>query len=60
MKVRSNGLITFIEKTKDKREYCRAVAVLQKADAIIYDYIAIEHQVYIRTAKKWIEDYIKK
>lgn len=56
-----NGLRSFIEKTNDKREYRRAVAVLQKADAKTYDYIAREHRVHIRTAKKWIEDYyIKK
>lgn len=49
-----------MEKTNDKREYRRAVAVLEKADAKTYDYIALEHQVHIRTAKKWIDDYIKK
>ena len=55
-----NGLRSFIEKTNDKREYRRAIAVFQKADAKIYDYIAREHRVHIRTTKKWIEDYIKK
>lgn len=55
-----SGLRSFIEKTNDKREYRRAVAVLQKADAKTYDYIASEHRVHIRTAKTWIEDYIKK
>ena len=50
-----NGLSSFIEKTNDKREYRRAVAVLQKADGKTYDYIAREHRVHIRTAKKWIQ-----
>ena len=35
-----NGLSLFIEKTDDKREYRRAVAVFQKADGKTYDYIA--------------------
>ncbi len=34
------GLRSFIEKTNDKREYRRAVAVFQKADGKTYDYIA--------------------
>jgi len=55
-----NGLSSFIEKTDDKREYRRAVAVFQKADGKTYDYIAREHRVHTRTAKKWIHDYIKK
>ena len=55
-----NGLRSFIEKTNDKREYRRAVAVFQKADGKTYDYIAREHRVHIRTIKKWINDYIKK
>jgi transposase len=54
-----NGLRSFIEKTDDKREYRRAVAVFQKADGKTYDYIAREHRVYIRTTKKLIGDYIK-
>ena len=52
-----NGLSSFTEKTDDKREYRRAVAVFQKADGKTYDYIAREHRVHIRTAKtyhKWI------
>ena len=55
-----NGLRSFIEKTNDKREYRRAVAVFHKADGKTYDYIAREHRVHIRTAKTWIHDYIKK
>lgn len=55
-----NGLRSFIEKTNNKREYRRAVAVFQKADGKTYDYIVREHRVHIRTAKKWIHDYIKK
>ena len=55
-----NGLRLFMEKTNDKREYRRAVAVLQKAEGTTYDYIAREHRVHIRTTKKWIDDYIKK
>ena len=35
-----NGLRSFIEKTNDKREHRRAVAVFQKADGKTYDYIA--------------------
>ena len=35
-----NGLSSFIEKTDDKREYRRAVAVFQKADGKTYDCIA--------------------
>ena len=54
-----NGLRSFMDKTEDKKEYRRAVAILQKADGKIYDYIAHEHRVHIRTAKKWIGEYIK-
>ena len=54
-----NGLRSFIEKTGDKREYRRAVAVFQKADGKTYDYIAREYRVHIRTTKKLIDDYIK-
>ena len=43
-----NALRSFIEKTDEKREYRRAVAVLQKADGKTYDYIAREHE-HIRT-----------
>jgi transposase len=56
----ANGLRSFIEKTNDKREYSRAVAVLQKADGKTYDYIARDHRVHIRTTKQWIHNYIKK
>ncbi|MGB6627295.1 MAG: hypothetical protein WBE61_04105, partial [Nitrososphaeraceae archaeon] len=42
-----NGLRSFIEKTDDKREYRRAVAVFQKADGKTYDYIAREHVTYL-------------
>ncbi len=55
-----NGLRSFIEKTKEKSEYRRVVAVLQQADGKTYDCIAREHRVHIRTTKKWIDDYIKK
>jgi transposase len=56
-----NGLRSFIEKTNDKREYRRAIAIFQKADGKTYDYIDRgEHRVHIRTTKKWIGDYIKK
>jgi transposase len=55
-----NGLRSFIEKTNDKSEYRRAVAVFHKADGKTYDYIARAHRVHIRTTKKWINDYIKK
>ena len=49
-----------MEKTSDKKEYRRAVAVLQKADGKTYDYIAREHRVHIRTAKKWVGNYFRK
>jgi hypothetical protein len=54
-----NGLRSFMDKTDDKKEYRRAVAVLQKADGKTYDYIAREQRVHIRTIKKWIGDYIQ-
>jgi transposase len=54
-----NSLRLFLEKTSDKREYRRAVAVLEKADGKTYDYIAREQRVHIRTAKIWVGDYIK-
>lgn len=53
-----NSLRSFMEKTDDKKEYRRAVAVLQKADGKTYDYIAKEQRVHIRTTKKWVGDYI--
>ena len=43
-----------MEKTDDKREYRRVIAVFQKADGKTYDYIAREHRVPVRTTKKWI------
>ncbi len=49
-----------MEKTNDKSEYRKAIAVFQKADGKTYDYIAREHRVHVRTTKKWIYDYIKK
>lgn len=39
-----NSLRLFMEKTSDKKEYRRAVAVLQKADGKTYDYIAREQR----------------
>jgi transposase len=48
-----------VKKTSDEKEYRRAVAVLQKADDKTYDYIAREQRVLIKTAKKWVGDYIK-
>ena len=55
-----NSLRLFMEKTSDKKEYRRAVkVVLQKADGKTYDDTAREQRVHIRTAKKWIGDYIK-
>jgi hypothetical protein len=45
-----NRLRSFIKKTNDKREYCRAVAVFQKADGKTYDYKAREHKVHIRSS----------
>jgi hypothetical protein len=33
-----NSLRLFMEKTSDKKEYRRAIAVLQKADGKTYDY----------------------
>jgi len=54
-----NGLRSFMEKANDKKEYRRAVAVLQKADGKTYDYIAREQRVHIRTTKTWIGDYIR-
>ena len=42
-----NSLRLFLEKTSDKREYRRAVAVLQKVDGKTYDYIAREQRVHI-------------
>jgi transposase len=54
-----NSLRSFMEKTSDKKEYRRAVVVLQKADGKTYDYIAREQRVHIRTVKKWVGDYIK-
>jgi hypothetical protein len=56
---RVNSLRLFMEKTSDKKEYRRAVAVLQKADGKTYDYIAREQRVHTRTVKKWVGDYIK-
>jgi transposase len=54
-----NGLRSFMDKTDDKKEYRRAVAVLQKADGKTYEYIATEQRVHIRTTKKWIGDYVR-
>ena len=49
-----------MDSTKDKNEYRRAQAVLQKADGKTYEYIAKEHRVNLRTAKRWIQDYVEK
>jgi len=52
-----NSLRLFLEKTSDFRNIVEQW--LQKADGKIYDYIAREQRVHIRTAKKWVADYIK-
>ncbi len=46
------GLSSFIEKTDDKIEYRRAVAVFQKADGKTYDYIVREHRTHKKKNKK--------
>jgi hypothetical protein len=42
--MQQGSLRSFIERTDEKREYLRAVAVFQKADGKTYDYIAREHE----------------
>jgi transposase len=49
-----------MDSTNDKKEYRRIQAILQKADGRTYEYIAQEHRVHLRTAKKWVNEYVKK
>lgn len=58
MKERSN-LKSLMDNTRDKRQYRKIQAVLQKADGKTYEYIAGEHRVHLRTAEQWISDYVK-
>ncbi len=45
-----SGVRSFMEKTNDKREYRRAIAMFQKADGkTLSDCIAIEHRVHVKT-----------
>ena len=49
-----------MKKTKDKKEYRRAQAVLEKAKGNTHKDIAKEHDVNERTIQRWIATYIKK
>lgn len=49
-----------MKKTKDKKEYRRAQAVLEKAKGNTHKAIAKEHDVNERTIQRWIATYIKK
>ena len=55
-----NGLRSFMKKTNDKKEYCRAQAVLEKSEGKTHKAIAKEHGVDERTTQRWIAAYIKK
>lgn len=55
-----NGLKSFMKKTKDKKEYRRAQAILKKAEGKTHKSIAKEHGVNERTTQRWIAAYIKK
>jgi transposase len=55
-----NGLKSFMKKTKDKKEYRRAQAILKKAEGKTHKSIAKEHGVNERTTQRWIAIYVKK
>ena len=51
---------SLMKKIKDKKEYRRAQAVLEKAEGKTHKTIAKEHGVDERTTQRWIATYIKK
>ena len=55
-----NGLKSFMKKTKDKKEYRRAQAILKKAEGKTHKSIAKEHGVNERTTQRWAAIYVKK
>ena len=55
-----NGLKSFMKKTKDKKEYRRAQAIIEKSEGKTHKAIAKEHGVDERTTQRWVAAYIKK
>ena len=49
-----------MKKTNEKKEYCRAQAILLKCHGRTHKDIAKEHDVDERTVQRWIAGYIKK
>ena len=49
-----------MKETKDKKEYRRAQAVLEKSEGKTHKAISKEHDVDERTTQRWIAAYIKK
>jgi hypothetical protein len=49
-----------MKKTKDKKEYRRAQAVIQKSEGKTHKAIAEEHGVDERTTQRWTAAYVKK
>jgi transposase len=49
-----------MKKTKDKKEYRRAQAILKKGEGKTHKAIAKEHDINERTTQRWIAAYIKK
>jgi len=43
--------------TRSKREYREASAILEKADGLTYEAIAVKHGVNVRTVQRWVEAY---
>jgi transposase len=43
--------------TRSKREYREASAILEKADGLTYEAIAVKHGVDVRTVQRWVEAY---
>lgn len=48
-----------IRTTSDKKLYRRLLAVTQKSNGRIFEDIAKEHGVSIRTVQRWISAYLK-
>jgi transposase len=48
-----------MKKTKNKKEYCRVQAVLEKSEGKIHKTIAKEHGLDEITIQRWMATYIK-
>ena len=53
------NLKSLMKNTKDKRQYRRLLAILQKSNGRTFKDIAKEHVVSIRTVQRWVFAYLE-